>query len=94
MNAILRHLVVLPVVVPLVAGAVMFFLAEARRTARVALAVASVLDTIRRGRRPSLSDERCRALHLARRRGRLCDRRVAGALWHRARRRSADPPSC
>ena len=43
MNAILRHLVVLPVVVPLVAGAMMFFLAEARRTARVTLAIASVL---------------------------------------------------
>jgi multicomponent K+:H+ antiporter subunit D len=43
MNAILRHLVVLPIVVPLIAGAGMFFLAEARRRARVTLAVASVL---------------------------------------------------
>jgi multicomponent K+:H+ antiporter subunit D len=43
MNAILRHLVVLPVVVPLIAGAVMFFLAEARRTARVLLAATSIL---------------------------------------------------
>ncbi|MBS0365623.1 MAG: monovalent cation/H+ antiporter subunit D [Proteobacteria bacterium] len=43
MNAILRHLIVLPVVVPLVAGAVMFFVPEARRTARVALAAASML---------------------------------------------------
>jgi multicomponent K+:H+ antiporter subunit D len=43
MNAILRHLVVLPIVVPLVAGAAMFFLAEARRTVRVMLAVLSVL---------------------------------------------------
>lgn len=43
MNAILRHLVVLPIIVPLVAGAAMFFLAEARRTARVLLAATSVL---------------------------------------------------
>jgi multicomponent K+:H+ antiporter subunit D len=42
-NAILRHLIVLPIIVPLVAGALMFFLAEARRTARVALALTSVL---------------------------------------------------
>jgi multicomponent K+:H+ antiporter subunit D len=42
-NAILRHLVVLPIIVPLIAGAVMFFLAEARRTARVTLASTSVL---------------------------------------------------
>jgi multicomponent K+:H+ antiporter subunit D len=46
MNAILRHLVVLPVVVPLVAGAAMFFLAEARRRARVTLAAASVLTQL------------------------------------------------
>jgi multicomponent K+:H+ antiporter subunit D len=45
-NAILRHLVVLPVVVPLIAGAVMFFLAEARRTARVTIAVISVLTQL------------------------------------------------
>ncbi len=43
MNALLRHLVVLPVVVPLIAGAVMLFLAEERRSARVALAVTSLL---------------------------------------------------
>lgn len=43
MNALLRHLIVLPVVVPLVAGAVMMFLSEARRTARVTLALVSVL---------------------------------------------------
>ena len=43
MNAILRHLVVLPIVIPLVAGAAMFFLAEARRTARVTIALASML---------------------------------------------------
>ena len=43
MNALLRHLVVLPVLVPLIAGAVMFFLAEERRSARVALAVTSLL---------------------------------------------------
>ena len=33
MNALLRHLVVLPIIVPLLAGTLMFFLAEARRTA-------------------------------------------------------------
>jgi len=43
MNAILRHLVVLPVLVPLIAGAAMFFLAEARRTARATLTLDSVL---------------------------------------------------
>jgi len=46
MNAILRHLVVLPVLVPLVAGAAMFFLAEARRTVRVSFAVVSVLTQL------------------------------------------------
>lgn len=43
MNALLRHLVVLPIVIPLIAGAVMFFLAEARRTARVTLAIVSMV---------------------------------------------------
>ena len=43
MNALLRHVVVLPIVVPLLAGALMFFLAEARRTARIALGLGSVL---------------------------------------------------
>lgn len=43
MSAILRHLVVLPIIVPLIAGATMFFLAETRRTARVTLATISVL---------------------------------------------------
>ena len=43
MNAILRHLVVLPIVIPLITGAALFFLAEARRTARVTLAVLSML---------------------------------------------------
>lgn len=43
MNAVLRHLIVLPIVVPLVTGALLMFLAEARRTLRVTLAVASVL---------------------------------------------------
>ena len=43
MNALLRHLVVLPIVIPLVAGAVMFFLAERSRMARVTLAGASML---------------------------------------------------
>ncbi|HET9865447.1 MAG TPA: monovalent cation/H+ antiporter subunit D [Steroidobacteraceae bacterium] len=41
MNAVLRHLVVLPILVPLVAGAVMFFVLEARRAVRVTLALAS-----------------------------------------------------
>ena len=88
MNAILRHLVVLPIVVPLIAGAAMFFLAEARRTARVTLAVVSVLIQLAVAVRASLSDERCRALHLGRRRGCLRDRRMAGTVWHRARGRS------
>lgn len=43
MNAILRHLVVLPIIVPLLAGAALFFIAESRRTARIALALTSVL---------------------------------------------------
>jgi multicomponent K+:H+ antiporter subunit D len=42
-NALLRHLVVLPILVPLLTGAVLFFLAEQRRTARVTLAVTSLL---------------------------------------------------
>src|SRR5689334_22932939 len=43
MNLLLRHLIVLPIVVPLVAGAAMLFLAESRRTARVTLALISAL---------------------------------------------------
>lgn len=43
MNLILRHLVVLPIVVPLLAAALMLFLAEGRRTARVTVALTSVL---------------------------------------------------
>ncbi len=43
MNLILRHLVVLPIVVPIVAAALMLFFAEERRTARVTVALASVL---------------------------------------------------
>jgi multicomponent K+:H+ antiporter subunit D len=43
MNLLLEHLIVLPVLVPLVAGAAMLFLAEARRTVRVTLALTSVL---------------------------------------------------
>ncbi len=43
MNALLRHLVILPVVVPLLAGTLMFFLAESRRTVRVGLAIGSLL---------------------------------------------------
>ncbi len=43
MNVLLQHLVVLPIVVPLVAGAAMLFVAEARRMVRVTLALTSVL---------------------------------------------------
>jgi len=43
MNLLLQHLIVLPIVVPLVTGAVMLFLAESRRTMRVTLALVSVL---------------------------------------------------
>lgn len=43
MNLVLRHLVVLPIVVPLIAAAVMLFLAEARRTTRLTIALTSVL---------------------------------------------------
>jgi len=49
MSALLRHLVVLPIVVPLLAGTLMFFLAESRRTARVALALASVFTQLAAG---------------------------------------------
>ena len=43
MNVLLEHLIVLPIVVPLVTGAAMLFLSEARRIARVTLALISVL---------------------------------------------------
>ena len=43
MNLLLEHLIVLPIVVPLVAGAAMLFLAESRRIVRGSLAVMSVL---------------------------------------------------
>jgi multicomponent K+:H+ antiporter subunit D len=43
MNGILRHLVVLPVVTPLIAGAILFFVPEARRAVRVTVAATSVL---------------------------------------------------
>ncbi len=43
MNAILQHLVVLPVVVPLLCAAVMLFLTEAQRIARVTLSLSSAL---------------------------------------------------
>ncbi|HEU4593016.1 MAG TPA: monovalent cation/H+ antiporter subunit D [Steroidobacteraceae bacterium] len=46
MNAILRHLVVLPILIPLVAGAAMFFIAEARRAVRVTLAVTSTVSQL------------------------------------------------
>jgi multicomponent K+:H+ antiporter subunit D len=45
-NAILRHLVVLPIAIPLITGALLFFLAEARRTARVTLATISMLSQL------------------------------------------------
>jgi len=41
MNAILQHLVVLPILIPLLCGAAMLFLPDARRTARVMLALLS-----------------------------------------------------
>jgi multicomponent K+:H+ antiporter subunit D len=43
MNLILRHLVVLPIVVPLIAAAVMLFLAERRYVARTTIALTSVI---------------------------------------------------
>jgi multicomponent K+:H+ antiporter subunit D len=46
MNALLRHLVVLPVLVPLVTAAVLFFIAEARRGVRVMLALASMVTQL------------------------------------------------
>jgi multicomponent K+:H+ antiporter subunit D len=49
MNALLRHLVVLPIIVPLLAGTLMFFLAESRRTARVTLALGSLLTQLAAG---------------------------------------------
>jgi multicomponent K+:H+ antiporter subunit D len=42
MNELLRHLMVLPVVVPLVTGALLFFVSEARYTTRVLLALGSL----------------------------------------------------
>ncbi|MET0292661.1 MAG: proton-conducting transporter membrane subunit, partial [Steroidobacteraceae bacterium] len=42
MNAILRHLVVLPILIPLLVGATLFFLSESSRMARVTLATLSV----------------------------------------------------
>ena len=46
MSALLRHLIVLPVVVPLLAGTLMFFIAEQRRHARVAIALTSLLTQL------------------------------------------------
>ncbi len=43
MNALLEHLPVLPIVVPLVAGAVMLFLQEQQRSLRVTIALVSAL---------------------------------------------------
>jgi multicomponent K+:H+ antiporter subunit D len=42
MNFLLRHIIVLPILIPLLAGAVMLFLPEARRVARLSLALGSV----------------------------------------------------
>jgi multicomponent K+:H+ antiporter subunit D len=49
MNALLRHIVVLPIIVPLLAGTLMFFVAEARRTLRVAIALASIVTLLAAG---------------------------------------------
>jgi len=46
MNTILQHLVVLPILVPLLCGAAMLFMPEANRTTRVVLALASVLTQL------------------------------------------------
>lgn len=43
MTVLLQHLPVLPIVIPLVAGGLMLFLSEARRAARVTIALTSVL---------------------------------------------------
>lgn len=43
MNVLLRHLVVLPIVVPLIAAALMLFLAESSRKMRLTVALGSVL---------------------------------------------------
>ena len=39
MQFLFRHIVVLPILIPLLAGALMLFLAEARRRTRIALAL-------------------------------------------------------
>lgn len=49
MNALLRHIVVLPVIIPLLAGTLMFFIAESRRTTRIALALGSVAAQLAAG---------------------------------------------
>ncbi len=49
MSALLRHLIVLPILAPLLAGTLMFFLAEARRTARIAVALLSVVIQLAAG---------------------------------------------
>lgn len=46
MNQILRHIVVLPILLPLVVGAALFFLAESSRRARVALCLFSVFSQL------------------------------------------------
>jgi multicomponent K+:H+ antiporter subunit D len=46
MTLLLQHLVVLPILIPLLAGAAMLFLPEARRRARSALALASVTSQL------------------------------------------------
>ncbi len=49
MNALLRHIVVLPIVIPLLIGTLMFFVAESRRTTRIALALSSVVAQLAAG---------------------------------------------
>jgi len=43
MNELLRHIVILPILIPLVAATAMLFLAEARRPLRIGLALGSVI---------------------------------------------------
>lgn len=49
MNALLRHIIVLPIILPLLAGTLMFFVAESRRRVRITLALASALAQLAAG---------------------------------------------
>ncbi len=49
MNFLLRHVIVLPVLIPLLAGAAMLFLAESRRGLRLTLALGSVVGQLAAG---------------------------------------------